>query len=177
MRKGNESWKMGAGRVRCQANGVFGPGSALSSSTCAEPRPPLPQALSSNRKRSNWPEKRRFGISGFVRRFFVHQIFLIFAFCVTAEASKNPATTSIASVPAFIHVPPKLNRFSSWQKLNPIWWLGNADDPEPPKTYRPGKRTRVLTCHFRNPFHNFTFYVIGIGDKVHLPVGRYADSV
>ena len=147
MRKGNECWKVRAGRVRYQGNAAFA------------------------------PEKHSFRIIGFVRRFFVPQFFLVFAFCVTAEASKNAVTNAIPPVHAFIHVPPKLHRFSTWQKLNPIWWLGNADDPEPPKTYRPGKRTRMVTWYFRNPFHNFTFYVIGIGDKVHLRVGRYADRV
>src|SRR4051794_24950341 len=42
-------------------------------------------------------------------------------------------------IPAVVHVPPQLHRFSTWQKLNPIWWIGNADDPIPPKSYRPGK--------------------------------------
>lgn len=51
------------------------------------------------------------------------------------------------------------------QKLNPIWWLGNFDDPIPPEWYRPGKRFRKARWHLRNPFHNFTFYVIGIADK------------
>lgn len=51
------------------------------------------------------------------------------------------------------------------QKLNPVWWLGNFDDPIPPDWYRPGKRFRKAWWHLRNPFHNFTFYVIGIADK------------
>ena len=36
---------------------------------------------------------------------------------------------------------------------------------------------RKLTWSLRNPGHNFTFYVIGIEDKVFLRVGRYADRV
>lgn len=52
------------------------------------------------------------------------------------------------------------------QKLNPLWWLGNADDPVPPPDwYRPGRRFRKARRHLRNPLHNFTFYVIGIADK------------
>jgi len=47
----------------------------------------------------------------------------------------------------------------------------------PPDTYRPGKRLRKFSWYIRNPFHNFTFYVIGISDKVFLRTGRYADRV
>jgi hypothetical protein len=105
-------------------------------------------------------------------------ILLAFGFPrLTSGASSDSKTNFIPPVHAVVHVPPELHRFSTCQKLNPVWWLGNADDPKPPKTYRPGKRTRKLTWYFRNPFHNFTFYVIGIEDKVHLRVGRYADRV
>lgn len=92
-----------------------------------------------------------------------------------AAFAKQLSTYSVPPVPAAVHVPPQLHRFSTWHKLNPVWWLGNADDPVPPKTYRPGKRTRMLTWYLRNPLHNFTFYVIGIEDKVHIRLGRYAD--
>jgi len=46
-------------------------------------------------------------------------------------------------------------RFSTWQKLNPIWWLGNADEPVAPDWYRPGKSCRNLMWHLRNPFSQF----------------------
>jgi len=96
----------------------------------------------------------------------------------TADSSAaNPITTNVPPVPAFIHIPKEGQHFTIWQKLNPVWWIGNADDPNPPDTYRPGSNTRKLTWYFRNPFHNFTFYVIGIEDKVFLRVGLYADRV
>lgn len=50
-------------------------------------------------------------------------------------------------------------------KFNPVWWFGNADDPEPPADYIPDSKFRKTKWAFRNPFHNFTFYVIGITDK------------
>jgi hypothetical protein len=61
--------------------------------------------------------------------------------------------------------------------MNPVWWLGNADSPTPPDWYRPGKRSRNFTWHVRNPFHNFTFYVIGIADKPFTRVGRFPGEV
>jgi hypothetical protein len=50
-------------------------------------------------------------------------------------------------------------------KINPLWWFGNMDDPEPPADYIPGHKLRRLKWAFRNPFHNFDFYVIGVADK------------
>src|SRR5439155_22746449 len=90
-----------------------------------------------------------------------------------ASSALEPAQTNIPPVHAVVHVPPILHRFSTWQKLNPLWWFGNADDPVPPKWYRPGKRMRKLTWSLRNPGHNFTFYVIGFEAKVVLRLGRY----
>lgn len=51
-----------------------------------------------------------------------------------------------------------MNRFSIWQKLNPLFWVGNADD-EPPAGYT------AWTWFLRNPFHNLFFYVIGVSDQ------------
>lgn len=50
-------------------------------------------------------------------------------------------------------------------KLNPLFWLGNLDDPEPPDDYLVGDSQRIEKWYLRNPFHNFTFYVIGIADQ------------
>jgi len=61
----------------------------------------------------------------------------------------------------------------TWQKFNPVWWLKNIDDPAPPAWYRPGEGGREFKWAMRNPFHNFTFYVIGIADKHHERSGRY----
>jgi len=64
-----------------------------------------------------------------------------------------------------------------YNKLNPLWWFGNADDPLPPENYLPHKKFRTLKWRFRNSFHNFTFYVMGIADKKFVRSGRYPDQV
>ena len=63
------------------------------------------------------------------------------------------------------------------QKWNPLWWLGNADDPAPPEWYRPDARGRVVTWQLRNPLHNFTFYVIGVADKPFTRTGKFPEAV
>lgn len=63
------------------------------------------------------------------------------------------------------------------QRLNPIWWLGNMDDPVPPDWYRPGKADRQWQWQLRNPFHNFTFYVIGVSDRPATRTGRFPTEV
>lgn len=62
-------------------------------------------------------------------------------------------------------------------KWNPVWWLGNADDPVPPDWYRPGSRCRGVLWQLRNPLHNFTFHVIGIADKCFTRTGKFPDAV
>jgi hypothetical protein len=62
--------------------------------------------------------------------------------------------------------PASQRSFKWYQKINPLFWLGNADDPEPPAWYRPGDKARKVKWYLRNPGHNFTFYVIGFADKV-----------
>jgi hypothetical protein len=63
------------------------------------------------------------------------------------------------------------------QKINPIWWFGNIDEPKAPDWYRPEDPHRDFRYHLRNPFHNFTFYVIGIADKEFVRMGRYPEAV
>jgi hypothetical protein len=62
-------------------------------------------------------------------------------------------------------------------KLNPLFWVGNIDDPVPPAKYRPDDPLRKARWHLRNSFHNLTFYVIGIADKDFERVGRYPSRV
>lgn len=53
------------------------------------------------------------------------------------------------------------------KKLNPIWWVLNDWDRDPPRWYlpsRPGWYRRVYWW-FRNPFHNFGRYVLGVCDR------------
>lgn len=63
------------------------------------------------------------------------------------------------------------------QKLNPLFWFGNIDDPVPPDWYRPNNRTRTFLWHCRNPFHNLFFYVIGIADKEFEIIGKYPGRI
>ena len=65
----------------------------------------------------------------------------------------------------------------SFPKWNPIWWLGNVDDPVPPDWYRPQSRCRNILWQLRNPLHNFTFYVIGVADCERTRTGRFPDAV
>jgi len=67
-----------------------------------------------------------------------------------------------------------LNPCSKW---NPRFWLGNLDDPVPPPDYRPDDKHRLRSWHFRNPCHNFHFYVIGIADKTFRRSGRFPDRI
>ena len=73
--------------------------------------------------------------------------------------------------------PARLPKISTWQKFNPVWWLENADDPVPPPDYFPDDKHRALKWSFRNPFHNFDFYVIGVADKKIVRSGRYPEDV
>ena len=83
----------------------------------------------------------------------------------------GPPTTSVT------HRPTQVRRFTTSQKVNPVWWFGNADEPVAPDWYRPGKCGRNARWHLRNPCHNFTFYVIGIADKEFIRVGRNPTNV
>jgi hypothetical protein len=76
-----------------------------------------------------------------------------------------------------VGIAPKRTDLSTWSKFNPVWWFGNVDDPEPPAWFRPGESGRVFRWHLRNPFHNLTFYVLGIADKPHSRSGRYPRRV
>lgn len=67
-----------------------------------------------------------------------------------------------------------------WQKLNPIWGLfGNDDDGlYGDDVWRAGRaKTLWLAVQWwlRNPFHNFTHYVIGVADRAHVYHGRDMD--
>ena len=52
-------------------------------------------------------------------------------------------------------------------KLNPIWWLQNDDDPIVPNWFKSPLSwvsNQSYWKYLRNPFHNFTNYIIGIRD-------------
>lgn len=63
------------------------------------------------------------------------------------------------------------------QKWNPVWWLGNVDTPVPPEDYKPDDPHRERKWRWRNPGHNFTFYVIGIADREFMRVGTHPKDV
>ena len=64
-----------------------------------------------------------------------------------------------------------------WNKLNPIWWAENASEPHAPAWYRPNGSWRNVWWWFRNPFSNFSSYVIGVADKPTVRYGRYPDKI
>ena len=66
------------------------------------------------------------------------------------------------------HLPKTTDGKWKWipDKINPLFWLGNKDEDEPPDWYRPDKTWRKLWWRWRNPLHNFNAYVIGVKDKV-----------
>ncbi len=62
-------------------------------------------------------------------------------------------------------------------KFNPVFWFDNYDRPMPPHDFWPESRHRRLRWLWRNPFHNFDFYIIGIADKTFVRAGKYPDLV
>jgi hypothetical protein len=60
-----------------------------------------------------------------------------------------------------------------WNKLNPVWWFLNDDEPDPPDWQLPGKPylLRQLSWYVRNPLQNFGKYVLGICDRNYTVVG------
>ena len=137
---------------------------------------------------------RASGLSGhwslIIRRWAGHILFLLAALASGCRSFPPPADLSPrAEKPQYIylspsnstptvvaHVPSEARQFSLCQKLNPIWWLGNADDPLPPDWYRAGQPFRNVMWYFRNPFHNLNFFVIGISDKPFIRAGEFPRS-
>jgi hypothetical protein len=74
------------------------------------------------------------------------------------------------------HTPNHPHEFSVCQKLNPLWWFQNVDEPNAPAWYRPGEHCRNFTWHCRNSFHNFDCYVIGLTDKHFTRIGSYPED-
>jgi hypothetical protein len=84
--------------------------------------------------------------------------------CAISNGAPTPTTQKIAKVES-----------PHWyQKVNPLWWIASG---KPPGVYEPHSRMRRVDWFFRNPLHNFSFYVIGISDHVNSPAfrryGRY----
>lgn len=89
-----------------------------------------------------------------------------------ASNRRPPSTGTHAPAAKVITNKPK-QRPTTLQKLNPVFWVGNLDDPQPPDWYRPHDAARSRKWYCRNSLHNFTFYVIGIADKEFEHKGRF----
>jgi len=109
--------------------------------------------------------------------------FLAVATNALAESShRNEVASCINAAPHrahwhTVHIKPgsEAPKVHFYNKLNPVWWFKNADDPKPPEWYKPDDRHRKLKWSFRNPMHNFDFYVIGVADKKFSRSGRFPD--
>src|SRR5262245_16013670 len=89
------------------------------------------------------------------------------------EIETVPNTTHIVVV----QQRPEAPRIHWYQKLNPVWWFGNIDDPEPPDDYRPGENGRIFRWRMRNLLHNFDSYVIGVSDRTTVRSGSHPARV
>ncbi|MDD5140364.1 MAG: hypothetical protein PHY43_08930 [Verrucomicrobiales bacterium] len=87
-------------------------------------------------------------------------------------AAPKPKWHSVV-MPVRTNLPP----IHFYNKINPIWWFGNADEPRAPDWYRPNSSFRNVAWYFRNPLANFSNYVIGIGDKESVRSGRYPKQI
>jgi len=106
-------------------------------------------------------------------------VMLLACLCVGCVSPVNAQRTSAKAPPQgkeIIRNEPKVTVHTA-QKWNPVWWFGNADDPEPPDLYKPEDSARRRKWHLRNPLHNFTFYIVGVADKPFERVGRDPQEV
>jgi len=116
-------------------------------------------------------------------------IVLLFVFCPWVFSRPVPAawqpvpmkrppagTNSVRWHTVAVSPNPDLPKIHFNNKLNPVWWFGNIDDPKPPTWYRPDSKHRIFLWHLRNPFHNFDFYVIGVADKRFFRSGKYPEQ-
>jgi hypothetical protein len=112
------------------------------------------------------------------------QVLLFACWLLTAGCSSvapRPAPPDSARTKAHWHsitVVPRTNApvVHTWNKFNPIWWVGNANEPDAPDWYRPNSACREVWWWLRNPFSNFSSYVIGVADKETVRYGRYPDQ-
>ena len=65
------------------------------------------------------------------------------------------------------------------KKCFPVYWILNDDDKRAPNWYRPNSYgiVREILWLLRNPFHNLTFYVLGVADKKFSVRGEYREHV
>ncbi len=113
----------------------------------------------------------------------VSAVFVLGAYSACADSGSTtnqpPGTNSLDGTWHTIAVTPRtdLPKIHFYDKLNPVWWLKNRDDSVPPDWYRPDDKHRKLKWSFRNPFHNFNFYVIGVADRKFYRSGKYPNKI
>ncbi len=102
-------------------------------------------------------------------------------FAQSTSATSSPDGTN--AVPKCAHwrtikVKPDEDRpkIHFYNKLNPLWWFKNSDDPKPPEWYRPDEKHRSFKWNLRNPMHNFNFYVIGVANKKFSRSGKFPEK-
>lgn len=97
---------------------------------------------------------------------------------VSRTHSESLSTNTIPPWHTVVMIPKTNHPPIHWyNKVNPIWWFGNCDDPVAPSWYEPSNSMRNLKWHIRNPFANFANYVIGVADKKTYRSGRYPTSI
>lgn len=66
-----------------------------------------------------------------------------------------------------------------YKKINPLWWVGNANDGIAPVDYMMDSPYlwRVICWFFRNPLHNLNFYVLGFCDRPSVTYGNEPGNV
>src|SRR5262245_11840247 len=99
-------------------------------------------------------------------------LLLSVAACLTSSESLPNGTWVVSADGQTASVNGRVER-SIWKKLNPVWWLLNDDEPDPPDWQLPGKPylIRQLSWYLRNPLQNFGRYVVGVYDRNYTVVG------
>lgn len=92
------------------------------------------------------------------------------------------ATTNSVSEPrqwysVVVKPAPNLRPIHFYERINPVWWLQNRDEPHPPDWFAPNSKHREFKWWVRNPIHNFSFYVVGITDRTFVRSGRFPEKV
>jgi hypothetical protein len=102
-----------------------------------------------------------------------HRVLAIVAITITITGfgASNCAANSSAGQSGRVEKPPL------YLKVNPLWWIATS---KPPADYESHWPLRRIDWFFRNPLHNFSFYVIGISDHVDSPAfhryGKYPNA-
>ena len=126
--------------------------------------------------------RHRVGLASRLAAFLAVLVLVASAGCssVRPVAEKRSALTTTPRAhqptPKVIRNKPR-HRPTAAQKMNPVFWFGNLDDPQPPEWYARDDAARGRKWHRRNGLHNFTFYVIGIADREFEQTGRFPGTV